>query len=249
MAEGSVDNAMRILLMLRDDGVVRVVDVSERLGVSVSTAHRLLSALRRHGFVHQERRSHSYRVGPALMEFAARGGRIATVRSAARPVARRLASRTGETVNVLVLEGDRVRFVDGAEGRRVPHAAPQTGHVLPATATAAGRILLAAREDEDVERVLVGRVRRLTPETVQDPVHLREELGMVRSQGYAINLGETLEDLHVIAVGIPGPGAELWGALSISVPASRGGTRRLKGFLPALRESASAIASAAAETM
>jgi DNA-binding IclR family transcriptional regulator len=233
-SSNSVDHALQVLSMLKETETVRVTDVSARLGVSTSTAHRLLTALRRRGYAQQERTSKAYRVGPALMEFAMLAGPTAQMHSAAHPLLKTLAETLRETVNVMALEGDTVRFVDSWEGDRPVRVSARTGLVLPASATAGGRVLLAGLSDSERSSATSTLPPRLTAETIHRRQDLQEELSEVRRNGYAINLGETLNGLHAIAVGIVSDNTTV-AALTVCVPADRGGVSRLKLMLPTLR--------------
>ena len=64
----SVDNALQLLLLFREQSTLRVADASRTLGVAPSTAHRLISMLQYHGFVQQDPRSKAYRAGTALAQ-------------------------------------------------------------------------------------------------------------------------------------------------------------------------------------
>ncbi len=64
----SVDNALKLLLMFREQQVIRVSEASATLGVGRSTAHRLLAMLEFHGFIEQDADTKAYRSGPALAE-------------------------------------------------------------------------------------------------------------------------------------------------------------------------------------
>lgn len=60
----SVDNALRLLQMLRDVGALRLKDAAEELGTAPSTAHRLLAMLVYRGFAVQDEKRR-YHPGPA----------------------------------------------------------------------------------------------------------------------------------------------------------------------------------------
>jgi IclR family transcriptional regulator, acetate operon repressor len=82
----SVDNALWLLQLVGERQALRVAEAADLLGVARSTAHRLLTALRRRGFVMQDRPNGAYRPGPALYEIGlAAVSRIDIVR-VARPV-------------------------------------------------------------------------------------------------------------------------------------------------------------------
>ena len=56
----SVDNALRLLLLLGEQPQVRLSEASRYLGVASSTAHRLLAMLAYRGFVRQDPVSKAY---------------------------------------------------------------------------------------------------------------------------------------------------------------------------------------------
>ncbi len=61
----SVDNALRLLQMLRDVGAVRLNQAANELGIARSTAHRLLAMLVYRGFAVQDEKR-IYHPGPAM---------------------------------------------------------------------------------------------------------------------------------------------------------------------------------------
>lgn len=240
-AIGSVDNALRLLLLFRDHDVLRVTDASVELGVARSTAHRLLMTLAHQGFVQQERSSRSYRIGPSLMEFQVSLPGMTHIRDVARNDMVELSRHLQETMNLMVLEGDSIRFIDSVECDRQVRVTGRTGRMLPAHATAGGKVLLAAMEGEEVRSRLATSLRKITSATITGKITFYEELDDVRRLGYAINRGESLEGLHAAAVSIIDHSGRTVAALAVSVPADRGGTTRLRKHIPALREAAKDI--------
>ena len=90
---GSVDNALRLLAMLRTRSAITVSEAAAELGVARSTAHRLLGMLRHHGFVRQDPDSRAYLPGRALLEIGLSVVERLDVRVAARPVLEALSQR------------------------------------------------------------------------------------------------------------------------------------------------------------
>ncbi|MGH3750003.1 MAG: IclR family transcriptional regulator, partial [Micromonosporaceae bacterium] len=146
----SVDNALRVLLLLRQQPQVRVTDVSDQLGVARSTAHRLLSTLAHHGFVHQDRMTRAYRAGRVFIELGLAAVGDLDVRRKARQHLEALSEKLRETVNLLVLEGAGSRFIDGVEGDRPVRVSLRTGVLLPASSTSGGKVLLAELPVDEV---------------------------------------------------------------------------------------------------
>ena len=107
---------------------MRVTDVAARLGVSVSTAHRLLGMLVYRDFAEQlpDRR---YGAGPVLRGGPVQQASVAALREVALPHLRGLVDALGETANVMVLAGPDVRFVATVECDHVLRVGDRTGRV------------------------------------------------------------------------------------------------------------------------
>lgn len=237
----SVNNALRLLLLFRERDVLRVTDASTELGVARSTAHRLLMTLAFQGFVQQERNSRSYRAGPALMEFSASSAGLSDIRDAAHPWMARLSADLNETINLLILEGTGVRFIDGVECDRPVRVTARTGILLPANATAGGKVILANLNPQEVHSLTSGHLSKMTATTITNAQEFREELDDVKRLGYAINRGESMDGLHAASVCIFNSRDQVVASLAVSVPADRGGPARLRKLIPALREAADNI--------
>ncbi len=149
----SVNNALLLLLLFREQPRVRLTDACKYLGVAHSTAHRLLAMLAHHGFVQQEPVTRAYVAGPALVEVGLAVVGSLNVREQARPAMEELAAETGETVHLGALEGNQVRYVDGLESERALRVVARTGTLAPAHCTSLGKALLALMTDEQVARL------------------------------------------------------------------------------------------------
>jgi DNA-binding IclR family transcriptional regulator len=218
----SVDNALRLLGMLRDRRRLRVSEAARDLGIAPSTAHRLLSMLQYHGFVDHDPATRSYLRGRALVDVGLAALNRLEVRRRAHPALEQLARDTGETVHLVVLEGGDILFVDAVESGQVLRAADRTGSRLPAHATASGKALLADLDAGDLAAALgPGRLARVTPRTVTSRAALERELAATRARGYAVNRGESEEDLWAVAARIPGLAGGPDASLVVSAPGSR----------------------------
>jgi DNA-binding IclR family transcriptional regulator len=239
---GSVDNALQLLLLLHERSELRVRDVATELDVAPSTAHRILSTLAWRGFVVQDRGSKTYRAGRVLVEIALASIKELDVRRRARSHMERLSRLLHETVNLIALEDDGCRFIDGVEGDQMVRVSARTGTLLPAYATSGGKVLLADLPREQLKLLYPHGLRKLTDNTVADLGKLESELAIVRKRGYGLNIGESQIGLWAVAVAIRDRSGHSIAALAVSTPTSR--------MLPpadiavrvqALRESAEAI--------
>ncbi len=239
----SVDNALRVLLLLRDTPVLTVQRVSAELGVAPSTAHRILAMLRHRGFVEQDPDTRAYRAGPVLTEVGLAAIQGLDIRRLARPHLERLVADLEETAHLTILRGSSVLFIDGVESPRVLRASARVGHTLPAHATAAGCAMLAALPEGSLLDLYPDeRLERLTPRTITDRQALLRRLEEVRDRGYAINDGESEEGIVAVAAAIRTADGVVRGAITVAGPATRFDVRAAVRAAPAVRATASAIA-------
>ncbi len=200
----SVDNALRVLLLLRNRSM-RLSDIADELGVARSTAHRLVSTLVHRGFVTQDASARTYRTGEVLLEIAAGALAARDLRALARPHLHALRDELEETAHLIALEGRMARFVDGIEGLRGVRVGSRIGLRLPAYSTSGGKALLACLDDRTVEAMYPANLRGMTDETVPTRQALIGELATIRKQGYAYNLGESEAKVMAVGAAVRGP--------------------------------------------
>jgi DNA-binding IclR family transcriptional regulator len=234
----SVDNALKVLLMLDDRPELRVTDVATHLGVATSTAHRVLAMLQYRGFLQQDLATKAYRPGPAMTRIAFSLLERFDARGALRPLLERLNSDLHETVHLGALVGTDVQFVDAIESPQAVRVASRLGRVMPASSTSTGKALLAELPDERIG-VLYPRedLVTLTPTSVATRSELLRQLAIVRVRGYASSEQESEVGVSSVAVAIPGVNGERL-AFNVALPASRMSKVEEKRIVRALRAAA-----------
>jgi len=239
---GSVDNALRILELLGQQSAVRVMDVADRLGVARSTAHRLLTALMRRGFVVQDA-AKVYHRGPAFAAAGFGSDGVPLIRSAVRPHLEALGDEVDETCHLAVLEGNGARFIDVVESRHVLRVGSRIGMLLPAPATAAGKTLLAELSSADIfalyPRGLPGMRADLARRTT-----LQRELAMVRRNGYATNFDESERGVTAVAVRLEDGDGLAVASVAVACPSARCPRSRVDVLIEALRRMAASSSAA-----
>jgi len=210
----SVGNALRLLLLFKDRPRLRLSDAAADLGVSTSTAHRLLAMLQSYDFVRHEHDLRTYVLGPVLTDLGLSAVRNMDIRAVARPILADLAIRIDETVHLAILEGSNVRYVFCVEGDRQLRVADRTGQVLPAHTSAMGRALLADMSPDRLEKLMT----QLEAERV-DVDELRTELDRIRERGYALNFRP--DDVASMAMTVRDAEGKTLGAINAAGPSSR----------------------------
>jgi DNA-binding IclR family transcriptional regulator len=245
----SVDKVLRLLWLLRDERRLTVSEVSDRLGVARSTAHRLLGMLVSHGFVQQDRATKAYMPGRGLFEIGLGALGSLDVRREARPELQRLVGELRETVMLIVLQGQRTLVVDAIESDEVVRVSARTGGSMPPHTVSAGKVLLASLDPAHV-RALLGPepLERRTKDSITTYAELEAELDEVRERGYATNFNESEPGLSAISVGVPVPPGVIPAAITVSAPSARMSLRRMASLVAATQVAAERIADAVRRT-
>lgn len=240
----SVDNALKLLLLLGDQPEIRLSEATRYLGVASSTAHRLLAMLAYRGFVRQDPVSKAYRPGPALTGVAlAIFGRI-DIAGTATPIMRSLSEHLRETVHIGMLDGSTVRFVAAVEGPTAVRVASRLGRTMPAHCTSTGKVMLAQLPESEFRQLFPDdKLETVTAQSISTRTELEAELSRIREQGYAVNREESEEGVASVAVAIPtrAPGLRL--ALNAAAPKQRLSTSQYPSVAARLVQAANEIGS------
>lgn len=226
----SVERAIAILKAFSpEEPELGVGRLSQRLNLPKSTVSRLLATLEAGGLVTRNPDTGLYRLGVDLIGLANNVIAYADVRQLARPYLRSLAHALRETVSLAVL--DRYDVVNLEQvvppGRQIMRVG-RVGRHLPVHASAAGKSIIAFLPERDLNALLDGRFKALTPHTITDLQTLRAELTRVREQGYATAFEELEEGLHAVSAPIFNHEGRVVASISVSGPAYRLRRERIK---------------------
>lgn len=233
----SVDRALRILLYLRNHDSISVKEVAAHLGIAASTAHRLLSTLARRGFVLQDF-TRRYRLGDALSATAPEQITESGLREAALQPLRELQVKVQETVQVMVLRGGNIRFIEGVEPNAVLRVIRRVDDEMPAFVSAGGKAILARMSNQEVEDLYERGLSDWPTRRVQSIKMLKRMLTLVRRNGYALSLEETEQGVTGVGVGVIGPNGRPVAALTVAIPSVRFRRELVPEYVTALHTAA-----------
>ncbi|MDW3178413.1 MAG: IclR family transcriptional regulator [Acidimicrobiia bacterium] len=219
----SVANAARVLKAFSTRHPTwGVADLAKHLDISTSTVHRLLSTLADEGVLDQDADNGRYRLGLSVFDMAASMPKHRTLHEAVLVSMTELRSRTGETVQVGVLDGREVVYVERLDSPNTLRVFTEVGRRNSAHRTSTGKLLIAHLTSRQRERLLAGWVlEKRTPHTITDLGTLREELTLIRSRGYAENRQESEMGIVSVAAPIRDSGGRVVAALSLAGPTDR----------------------------
>lgn len=207
-----------------------VSEVARRLHMPTSSAHVLLASLAQMGLLHRTPAGR-YRLGFGLLALSQVLLANTPWREVAQEAMAGLSRAFGETVHLAAFDGGQIVNVARLEGRPGSVRVPRVGAVLPAHASASGKVLLAHRPWEVTRTVLAAGMERYTDRTLPTPEAFAGELERVRAQGYALELGERHPEVCALAAPVRNHNGEVIAAVGFSLPAAR-----FQGWETPLRE-------------
>ncbi|MDH3403774.1 MAG: IclR family transcriptional regulator [Acidobacteriota bacterium] len=238
----AVVRAIRLLkAFTRERPAIGLAELADELGLSRTTAHRLLAALASEGLVGRDAASGGYRLGPAILALGAQALLGHDLRNLAQPELERLAAETGETATLEVLAGDQVLIVGEVAGRHLVTVAPELGTFWPLHATSTGKAILAALPAARRRELIRPPLARYTAATITDPEVLAAELERTAARGFAVAVEELGAGAAAVATALRDPLGEPPAAISLGGPVSRLAGRRLEELAGALHASAAKL--------
>jgi IclR family KDG regulon transcriptional repressor len=231
----SVQNAARLLKEFGSaEDELGVTELARRLGLGKSTVHRLLATLTAERILEHDPVTGTYRLGLMMWELGARVSVHRVLHDAATTVIEELRNATKETVQVAVLDGREVVYVERLESPHTLRLFGRVGHRNWAHCTSTGKVLLAFLPERRLQVLLEGwRPERRTEATICDLPQLRAELDRVRAQGWAENIGESVPGAASVAAPVRNARGEVIAAVSLAGPTMRVDGDTLRRFFRA----------------
>ena len=221
----AIDRAATLLVrLLESEGPATLNELADAADLPKSTASRLVSALERHGLVHQSGQRGKLEPGPAIMRFAHRGAVERNLVELAEPSLAALSESSGETINIAVPTPYGVDHLAQVDARHYLGAGQWVGRRVDYHCTANGKVFLAfgAAESADAKR-------------------LARELARVREDEFATAVDELEPGLTAMAAPVRGPTGDVIAALSVSGPTMRLTPERIAELRPVLVKEAHAL--------
>jgi IclR family transcriptional regulator, pca regulon regulatory protein len=221
----------------------RVSDLASAAGLPMPTVYRAVMTLAAEGYLDQLPDG-GYRPGVRTLTLGTAALRSLDLVEIATPKLQQLAGRSGETVNLAVLSGDRVLYLVRLRNSDLVTANIQVGSTLPAVHTSIGKLLLSYLDEAD----LTARITDASfsansgPNAKLSLAELRGELRTVRDQGWAMQDEELAYGLRSVAAPIIGPDGRVLAGVNLAVQARDWSSQRIvRELRPAVRATCAEI--------
>ncbi len=241
------DRIVDILYCLQKESAgLGVSEIAQRVALPKSTTHRLLQAVEARGLVVQDFVSQRYALGLGLVAMASTVLQEKNILLApSQGPMERLRNLSGETVCLHLPSGLERVCIRQVESPNPIRYAIEVGKPWPLYCGAAGKLLLAYMPDRVVDQVIqMTGLTPIAPRTITDPLELRRELTIVRSQGYAVSFEETTPMASAAAAPVRDSHGNVIACVSLFGVRARLDEQRVAGLIPELLTTAREVSSA-----
>jgi IclR family KDG regulon transcriptional repressor len=213
---------MRILrLFSAAETELGVTEIAFRIGISKSSAHRLISTLLKKGYLEKNDANRKYRLGLSVLALSGVITAEMELQRSSLTILHNVVDELGESAHIGILEGNDVVYVHKVECRHPVRLLSDIGNRVPAYCSSAGKVILAYQSQELVETVLHAGLYPYGPNTITDPEKLRDNLKEIRRTGYSVAVDELHEGAVSIAVPVRDHTGAVIAAIGIAGPKQR----------------------------
>jgi DNA-binding IclR family transcriptional regulator len=217
---------------------VTVSELVMGLQIEKSVVSRVLATLENDGYVIRDAATDSFRLGLKLAGIALRHIDSTGVTDMCIPLLRDVANKTGELIQLAIVQNDQMIYVAKAEGHQRIRVLSLVGRPAILHASVAGKVWLASLpEKRALSLALENGLERYTENTITNVDEFRAELMRVRKKGYATVQEEMFEGAAAIGVPIADRrGGRVLGAVILSGPAYRLPLKKLESMVQMLKD-------------
>lgn len=239
----SVARALRVLeAVSRSESGVGVRELARSVGLKVPTAHGLIKTLAAEGYLCQEKDTGRYGLGLKCFGLAGVCRRSRSLPAVAVPHMEQLASDTGETVLLAMMQGRDIVWAAQAMGTRSLVANLEEYPPVAPYETVTGRTLLAYVSCDELAEFVRGHpMAESTGEHIRTQGDLDNELEAIRRRGYAMIRRRRADTLSAVAAPVRNHIGTAVAAVGVSLPSARFRKPHLTDVLEGVRGAAGSI--------
>lgn len=198
----SLEKGLNIISLLsQHDSPLKLEELVRISGLRKTSCFRILQTLTRSGFALKDKDTGGYFIGPKIISIGLTALENRGIRELALPFMKEVRQKTGATVNLAILNGSDVIFVERLQSAHIVEGNLRVGSRLSAHLSSMGKVILAHLPEAELNVVLKQiRFERKTEKTLASIKALKEELKKIRAAGFAVNNEELATGLFAIAV-------------------------------------------------
>jgi DNA-binding IclR family transcriptional regulator len=220
-----VERVFAVLGALATTEGANVTQIAQQTGLAKSTVSRICATLEQLNMVErrspQELGGRGFKIGRGLVALTAHVPQAQALTAIAQPYLQQLQEAIGESVALTLPEGDNAYVVIQITSQQAIQMRDWTGVRIPLYVQSTGRVFLAERPAEGLERYLQQPLLPYTNKTIGSPAELQRVLAQVRAQGYAWVFEEFEEGLAALAAPVRDTDGRVMAAVNVFGPTFR----------------------------
>ena len=182
----SVDRALRIIELFIENETMSFTEIVSAMDLPKSTVFGLLETLEARNYISRNKRTGRYSLGVILLELGGLFSSRLGLREAAYPSMQKLCRKTNQTVQLSILNGMNVVYLEKVEPQGLVQIYTRIGGVFPAHCTGTGKMLLACLEEDELDNLLGNReLEKKAKLTITNVEILKKELRITKERGYS----------------------------------------------------------------
>lgn len=212
--------------------------IAEQSKLNKSTAYRFLAHLENAGYLVRDGGG-AYLIGPRLVHLGSGSTYQSTICRVSRPSLEELWRESGETVNLGVLAGREILYLDVMESPHNFRMVSKIGMRRRLHCTGLGKAILAWQPESFRNELLAsGKLEKLTTHTITRAAELGAELGRIQRAGCAIDNEEAELGARCVAAPILDASGHAVAGISVSGPVIRMSKARTADITSAVKRAA-----------
>ncbi|MGL4988600.1 MAG: IclR family transcriptional regulator [Cetobacterium sp.] len=191
-------------------------EISEKLGLSKSTAHGIVSTLLKNSYLEQNQKNSNYSLGPAFIEKSFIVNKDVLIKNIGHKYLVEISEEFSVTVNMFLFKREHLKLIDRVQSDSMYYTISTSVTKIPLNASASGKLALAYSKDINVDAIFSkDLLHKYTNSTIIDKETLINEIYKIRKDGYSLERSEVELGIYCISVPIFKVNNEFIGTVSI----------------------------------
>lgn len=213
----SIQRAIDIMNCFNEDThELSLKEISERVGLSKSTVHGIVSTLLKNSYLEQSEKNSNYSLGPAFIEKSFIVNEDVLLKNVGHKYLIELSEEFSVTINLFLFKSEHLKLVDRVQAESMYYTISTSVTKIPLNASASGKLALAYSKDVNIDKIFSKNLlHKYTNSTIIDRETLIDEIYKIRKDGYSLEKSEVELGIYCISVPIFKVNNEFIGTMSI----------------------------------
>ena len=242
---GSLEKAIDILCLFESEHLeLSAQEIADSLSIPLSTTYKYLQVFKNKQFLSKNEQTNQFYLGLKILQLGLFAAKKTSVMKIASPYLKLLTDQSLETAVLTVIDGQNAICVDIIESPRAVKFLTAKGNTMPLYAGSPGKTLLAFKDPSFIDNFIeTTGLPKLNKNTITDGEQLKNELAVIRKQGFGESDSEYEVDVCSVAAPIFDYKGQINASISVAGPAERIFRENKQSLIDLVKEYAQKISS------